>query len=436
MQNDETCIYLDLMKKIIIIQIILALTVLSILPVSAEYLNRHSELESLISEAVKNNPELSSFKEGIEVYEQRTSQATSLDDPRLKLAVANLPVDSWDFDEEAMTQKQIQVMQKIPYPGKLELRGDIAAKDIAIAKTEFDEKKNSLIREVKVIYNKLLFLDMALKVTGDTRSLLAEFIKTAETRYAAGKGGQREILKARMELSRIIQKIISLGQKREAAGAYMNTLLNRPVENDVHIAGQLEPTPLVFAFDELRKIAEETRPMLRGREQKIEQSRLAIQLAEKEYYPDMDFGVSYGQRDNSDTDDRSDFISASVTVNIPLWHKTKESRKVTEKRADQRRAEEQYLSMRNSIYFRLKELLSEIDMNSQEAELFKTGFIPQSTLSFESAMSGYMVNKVDFLTLINNQISLYNYKIEYYRAIADRENSLAELEEAVGRRLF
>ena len=150
----------------------------------------------------------------------------------------------------------------------------------------------------------------------------------------------------------------------------------------------------------------------------------------------MDFGVSYGQRDDSDTDHRPDFVSAAVTINIPLWHETKERRKVSEKRAQQRQAEEQFNSLRNSIDYRLKELLSKIDMHNQDIELIKTGFIPQSTLSLESAMSGYRVNKVDFLTLINNQINLYNYRIDYYRAIADRENSITELEEAVGRRLF
>ena len=92
--------------------------------------------------------------------------------------------------------------------------------------------------------------------------------------------------------------------------------------------------------------------------------------------------------------------------------------------------------MKNNISFRLRELLSQVDMYSQEIELFKTGLIPQSSLSFESAMSGYRVNKVDFLTLVNNQINLFNYKIEYYRAIADHENSLAGLEETVGKRLF
>jgi outer membrane protein TolC len=427
----------SLMRKIIALYITTVFIALSALPVFAGDIEGQASLESLISEAVRNNPEIRSYENRIEAYEQRPSQARSLDDPRLKFAIANLPVDSFSFDQEPMTQKQIQVMQKVPFPGKLNLKEDIAIKDLAITRTEFEEAKNTLIRQVRVLYNTLLFLDRALKITGDNRSLLSEFIKTAETRYASVQGGQRVILNARMELSRVIQKIISLQQKRETAVARLNTLLNRAaIQSDFNVSGELDQTPIVVTFKELQKISEETRPVLRGLEQKIEQSRLAIELAEKEYYPDMDFGISYGQRDDSAIADRPDFLSASFTVNIPLWYRTKESKKVAEKKADQRRIEEKYISMKNSISFRLQELLSQVHMYSQEIDLFKTGLIPQSTLSFESAMSGYRVNKIDFLTLINNQIGLYNYKIEYYRAIADHENSLARLEETVGKRLF
>lgn len=424
------------MGKLIVFQVISLIIALSVQLVWAEYKDRHAVIESLIAEVIQHNPELKSFEKKIEASEQKPSQARSLDDPRLRLAIANLPVDSFEFDQEAMTQKQIQVMQKIPYPGKLDLKGNIAEKDLAISKTEFDEKKNSLIRQIKVTYNNLLYLDIAHKITSDTRGLLEEFIKTAETRYAAGEGEQQEIVKAQMELSRIIKSIISLEQKKETATAYINSLLNRPVHDNFHVAGEIDQTPLLFTFDELQKIAEETRPSLNGLRQKIEQARLTVKLAEKEYYPDMDFGISYGQRDDSSIDERPDFFSASVTVNIPLWHRTKERRKVNEKRAEQRRAEEQYISMINSINYRLKDLLNQIEMNRQEIELFETGFLPQSTLSFESALSGYRVNRVDFLALINNQINLYNYKIGYYRAIADWENRLAELEETVGKRLF
>jgi outer membrane protein TolC len=425
-----------IVKKVVLVQVIALCLALSFRTVTAESLDNHSTIESLIAEAVQNNPELKSFQRRIEAFEQRPSQARSLDDPMVKLAVANLPVDSFRFDQEAMTQKQVQVMQKFPFPGTLDLKGNIAEKDLAVTRTEFDEKKNSLIRQVKTLYNNLLFLDRAIAISGDNRDLLAEVITTAETQYAAGRGGQQEIIKARMELSGIIQKVLVLRQQRESAAALLNTLLNRPVQNNLQIAGELHPTALAFTLDELQIIAEETRPALKGLKQRIEQARLAIDLAEKEYYPGMEVGLGYGQRDDSETAERPDFFSASVSFNIPLWYRNKESRKVAEKRADQMRAEEQYATVKNSIHFRLKELLSRIEMNRKEIELFERGFIPQSTVSFESAMSGYRVNKVDFLTLIRNQIALYNYKIEHYRAIADHENSLAELEETAGRRLF
>lgn len=425
-----------IVRASLVITLMAVLTALSVLTASAENTGKSPVIESFLAEAVQNNPEIKSLERHVEALEQKPSQARSLDDPMVKFAVANLPVDSFSFDREAMTQKQVQVMQKFPFPGTLDLKGTIAEKDLAVAKAELDEKKNSVIRQVRVLYNNLLFLDRTLMITKDSRDLLSEVITTAETRYAAGKGGQREIVKARMELSGLIQKTLLLTQQREAAAARFNTLLNRPVGNDLTVTGEIEPELITYSLDELITIAEETRPALKGIKEKVEQSRLAIDLAEREYYPGMDIGISYGQRDDSDLTERPDFISASVTFNIPLWYRTKESRKVTEKKADHRKAEEQYFSVRNSIHSRIRELTSQIEMKALEIELFKTGFIPQSTVSFESAMSGYRVNSVDFLSLINNLITLYNYKIQYYRTITDYQNSLAELEEVIGRRLL
>jgi outer membrane protein TolC len=208
------------------------------------------------------------------------------------------------------------------------------------------------------------------------------------------------------------------------------------VQDQFDVSGTLNQTPLMLSFDELRLIADESRPVLKGLNHKIEQSRLARKFFEIEYYPDIDFGVSYGQRDDSGAVERPDFFSASVSINIPLWYRTKESSKVSEEKANERRANELFNEKKNSIDFRLKALTAEVDSYSREIELLRTGLIPQSVLSYESSVSGYEVNKVGFIALINNQISLYNYKIEYYRAVADHENSLAGLEETAGTSIY
>lgn len=394
-------------------------------------------LDGLIEEAVMNNPELKALKGKVEAFEERPSQVKSLDDPRLSLGLMNVPVDTFRFNQEPMTQKQISLMQKLPFPGKLGIKGDMAEKDVEITRQEFAEKRNGIVMQVKVSYRNILFTDKAIDIAERNRDLLREFIKIAETRYSVGKGLQQDVVRSQLELTRMTDRLLVLEQKRQTLTARLNTLLNRPVETPFEGSGETALTALGLTFEDLRKIAEENRPALIGLQSQVDRYRLAHRLAGREYYPDFDFGVSYGQRDDNRADEKMpDFMSAFVTVNIPLWYKTNESRKVAEEEANMRRSAELFNSTKNEIYFQIKDILTEIEKYDREIDLYKTGLIPQGTLSLESALASYKVNKVDFLTLINNQTALYNYEIEYYRVITDRENKLAELEAAVGARLF
>jgi cobalt-zinc-cadmium efflux system outer membrane protein len=424
------------MKKIFILLIISSFTLTCCKLLFAEEHADRTILDKLIEEAMENNPELKAGQEKIQVFEERPIQARSLDEPRLGLALLNLPVDTFRFDQEPMTQKQISIMQRFPFPGKLSLKGDIAEKELEIVKTEYEEKRNSLIMQVKVTYQNILFIDKSIEITENNKGIIEEFINIAETKYSVGKGIQQDVLRSQLELSRMTDRLLMLRQKRESAVAKLNILLNRPADASFNETGPIEQTAFMMTFEDLRKIAEDNRPILIGARQLIEQYQLAQGLAEKEYYPDIDVGLSYGQRDSNEMAEWPDFFSASVSFKIPLWYKNKESRKVAEEKANLRKATEQYNSMKNSVYFQIKDILTEIDQYGREVELFKTGIIPQSRLSLESALSGYKVNKVDFLTLIDNQITLYNYEMDYYRAVTNHEKKLAELEAAAGKSLF
>jgi cobalt-zinc-cadmium efflux system outer membrane protein len=395
-----------------------------------------SGLETLIAEAVANNPELRAAQERADALGERPPQEASLDNPRLGLALMNLPVNSFSFAQEPMTQKGVTLTQRLPFPGKLPLKRDIAGKDVDIAREQYLETRNDLIMQVKVTYRNLLLINKTIAVTKDNRDLLREFVKTAETRYAVGIGIQQDVLKARVELSKMIDVLITQQEKKESLVARLNSLLYRSPETEVkEIEGldmeSLTPTPFAYSVQELDTIAVENRPVLIGAKRMTEKSQLAVRLARKNYYPDFDVGVSYGQRV-----DRPDFVSGFVTVSIPLWHRTKEDRKVTEERANVRQAEEQYDSLKNEIFFRIKDAVLKIRKYTDQVDLFKTGLIPQGRAALESAISGYSVNKVDFITLIDNQITLYNYQIEYYRALTDYEDTLAGMEAMVGKRLF
>lgn len=408
-------------------------------PSVADEPHPESLLDQLIGEALANNPELRAARENVSAFEERPSQAEALENPRLGLGILNLPVDTFRFDQEPMTQKQIAVVQRFPFPGKLGIKGDIARKELEMAREDEGEKRNALIMQVKVAYWNLLFLQKALRKTEENRDFLREFVRIAETKYSVGMGIQQDVLKAQVELSRMNDRLIALEQQTRSLVARMNTLLARPVAMKIGDLGDLdlvEKSDFAMTDAALEEIALENRPALRTLRLTIEKNELAQRFAEKSYYPDLDVGVSYGQRDDGNGAERPDFLSGTVTVTIPLWHRSKERRKVLEEQANVRKATEQYNAMKNSVLFQIQDILSEIHKYGREVDLFRTGLIPQSKSSLESALSGYQVNKVDFLTLVNNQTTLYNYEIEYYRALANYENKIAELEAAVGKRLF
>jgi outer membrane protein TolC len=98
-------------------------------------------------------------------------------------------------------------------------------------------------------------------------------------------------------------------------------------------------------------------------------------------------------------------------------------------------ATEELNGFKNSLNAGISDLLAQLERRRKLSELYKTGIIPQSEQSLESATIGYRVNKVDFLTLLDNRMTLFNYEREYYDSLADYQMKRAQLEALIGKEL-
>ncbi len=125
-------------------------------------------------------------------------------------------------------------------------------------------------------------------------------------------------------------------------------------------------------------------------------------------------------------------VTAMVGFNIPLWYKTKQERKVAESRKDIQSVKDQITAMTNEIRFMVSDKLTGVERAERQAELLKTGIIPQATLSLDSAIASYRVNKVDFITMLDSLMTLFKYEIQYYRLLSEHQKSITEIESAVG----
>ncbi len=393
-------------------------------------------LNELINEALKSNPQIISAQRKWEAYRERIPQAGALPDPTFSFGLMNLPVNSFDFDQEPMTSKKLSLMQMIPFPGKLGLKEKIATEEYHSVGQHYEDIKNNIIRGVKFAYYDLFFIDKSIEITGKNKVLLQEFVKIAETKYGVGKGLQQDVLKAQVELSKLIDKLIRLRQKRESIEARLNTLLNRSPEELVGQVAEFQKPTFSFDLEELKKIALENRPLLKAWDYLIKRNQVAHKLARKDYLPNFKLSIAYSQRDDLRMGMKMyDFFSAAITLNIPLYFYRKQSKKVQETALNLTMTKEQYNNVKNEVFFQIENALEEAQRDGQLTDLYKTGIIPQATQSLNSAISGYQVDKVDFITMLHNQLTLFNYEIDYYRLLSDFEKKLAELEAIVGKKL-
>lgn len=387
-----------------------------------------ADLNRLIQEALERNPEIVAAQKRVNAAKARISQAKSLDDPMIRAGsydMSNSPANINGQTE--MLQQRYGVSQKIPFPGKLRLRGEVAAEETNMTEKEFQAKMLEITAMVKSAFYELYYVHSAIDITEENRELLRKFAKIAETKYSVGKATQRDVLAAQVELSTLANNVIVLNKEKESIIAQLNSLLDRPTQAVIGKPGRLEKRPFKYTLEELENLAVNNRPELKKYDHAVKRNEANLQLSKKEYYyADFEPMVEYMQEDK-----RSDTWASSISVNVPwLWPKNRA--KVKESKEDLSAAKSDYRAAGNKTLFEVKDYFVRIRSAESTLNLYATGVIPQSEQSLKAAQSGYESDRVDFLSLIDSQRIVLNSKLLYCRAITDFEQMLAKLENTVG----
>jgi len=386
--------------------------------------------------AVQQNPGLAATGRQAEAMSNVSAQVGSLPDPILSLNALNLPVDSFSTTAENMTQLQMGISQAIPFPGKLGLRASVADFMADAAALDVDEFKLRLIAQVKASWWNIFYLDHALETVLRNQQLLRQFIRIAETKYKVGQGLQQDVLLAQLELSKLLDVAIQLKSARKQQAARFNALLNRPARLPITLPRTAnESLPTLASEKELAELAIKYRPLLAKHERFIDAAHDRVALAEKDYYPDFNLGGIYGLRSGvnpANNRSRPDFATIRLSMSLPFFTGSKQDHQLDQRKAELARSEFSSQDAKESVLSEVSETLAAYQRAKEQTILFKTGIIPQATQTVASMLAGYQVNKVDFLNLVRSQVTLYNYETQYWKVLAEANQSLANLDAAVG----
>lgn len=395
---------------------------------------RDPQLQELVAEAVRNSPEIRAASNERLASQHRVSPAGALDDPMLEAGVLNAPWSGLRLNREDMTMKMLGLSQKFPFPGKRELRQGVAEKDAESVAHAYQETVNRVVRDVKTAYFELAFTTESARLVEKNRQALEQFLKISESRYAVGQGNQADVLKAQTQLSRMADELLKLGRERQVIEAELMRALGRGQGDSAPAPGALQLREAPLQLEALQETALRERPQILGLRSLIDRGSKALELARKDYYPDLDVKFSYGQRDKTpDGMSRDDLVSLTVAINLPVWRETKRDPRVAEAIAMRDQAMELYQAQQNEIASKLRQQVANAEQSLKSARLYETGILPQARLGVESSLAAYRVNRVDFLTLLDSQMTVFSYEVSYAAALAGYNKALAEIDLLVGK---
>ena len=396
-------------------------------------------VETAVDLAVANNPGLDDLRQRAAAAAAVPSQVGSLPDPRIGVGAGNVPVDTFSLDQEPMTQLQIGVTQVFPFPGKLGLRRGIAESQAAAATESVQEGRLRLVRDVRSTWWDLFYLDRATDTIAHNIDLLRQLVEIARTKYEVGRGLQQDVLLAQVELSRLHDMAIQIKGMRATASARLNALLDRPEPSPVILPSTADaPLPHLPAQEALEAEADRSRASIAQAQYELDAARSAQELAHKEYFPEFGVSVNYGFRQGNNTDGspRSDMASVMLNFSVPVFASSKQDQLVAQRRAESAARAKALAETRNRVEAEIATSVANYVQSRDELTLLETGIIPQTRQAVESMLAGYQVSKVDFLTLIRTQVTLYDYELQRWRAQSKAQQALAMLSAAVGRENF
>lgn len=380
------------------------------------------DVEQLVAEVQARNPSLQAVSAAWQAATQRYPQVVSLDDPMFDYMIGPQGVGT-----ENGGGWMVAGSQKVPWPGKRALRGSVACSEAMAMKGDIGDIRLRLAEATRTAFYDYYLARRQMDVTLSIQALLKQFREIATNKYQVGQATEQDVLQADVEIATLQTRCTELARDERVAVARINTLLHREADHP------LPPPPVNVAVPEslpdaesLQEAAVRCRPDLYAMQARVQAERAGLELAYKEYYPDMSFVAKY-----------DGFMpermrpQVGMELNIPIRNARRSAAVCeAESKVAQRCAE--YQNQLDQVRYEVQSSFDRATQSQRVVRLYREAILPATQRSLDSAVANYTSGKLDFLRLLDAERQLDAQREMYFQAIADYHRRLAELERAVG----
>jgi outer membrane protein TolC len=385
------------------------------------------ERGALVREVLRRNPSIEAARQAWGAALERFPQATSLDDPSAGYSVAPSSFGSSRVEDG----HRVDVAQRLPFPGKLGLRGEVALAAAEAAASDFEAARRRLAETASLLFDDHYFVARALEINAAHLALLEELLEIAAARYAAGLGSQQDPLQAELERARLLHDERGLQAERRITCARLNALLHRPPE------APLPPPPAqlgVVAAEPsdraaLVERALRERPELRAADARLRGRESSVALAHRDFFPDV---TLVGGWDGFwQKEERELRTAVGLEIELPIRFARRRAA-LAEARAELAAAASERAALEDEVRLEVETAAERLAEGHHLTEILESRLLPAARDRVAAARAGFESGRNDFDTLIEAERSLREAELERERALAELSRRHAELARAIG----
>ncbi len=378
--------------------------------------------QMLVDAVLRRNPDIPTLQAAWNATTARIDRVDALDDPMIAYSVAPRTANGPTND----LRQSISVSQRMPWPGKLALRGDAARFEAKSSFENIEKKRLELILWSKQLFADWYFIHAALRINDINKSLLQEFQDIAQTKYIAGTVTKQDVLLAEIKHVLLQQRDVVLQRRKLEIQTKLNILLDQVPDATIPAPATLTNPRLLRNVVLLRETALRMRPALRALQNQLSASHSRLDLAEKNYYPDFNLKLRY----NGVMDPVDRRTQIGIGFNFPLRGKRDAAK--DEANARLTRLELQHSSEILRIKADVQQAYDQVQESEKLLQIYQQRLLPLSEETLAAAQADYENGRSDFLSLINAEKQLITTQLNNKKALSDYHRRLAKLEQTVG----
>lgn len=376
------------------------------------------EVEMLVDRALSGAPSLAAMRARLDAARQMIAPAGALPDPMFETMLQNVGLSRWTVNEEEMSMVNLEFRQEFPFPGKQQTRQQIACAEAQVRAAELQAAARELAMNLRMLYARLYMLNQEQQALELGRGLLNLLAETASGRFVAGRTNQEAVLKAQLEVSRLLERQTDLEADYKTAEAGINKLLDRSGSSVIGIVTQL-PQP-ALPNPPWEELAAAQAPEVLVKQAAVAVAEQRLTAAQLELRPDYYAGAGVGMRELGSGKPEMNFdpvVSLRLGMQLPLWLRTKQGPMIQAAVSELEMACQEWRDAQAEARSQAARLAAVWQKVQTQLPRFQQEIVPQSESVLEAARTEYETGTGDFSVVVED----FNLWLEARTQLAARQ---------------